>query len=90
MDTAKNMDQIEAYLRRCRELSAFCYENGWIDNETLRWEVVKHTTAELEISVTFDEITTQGGGCVARHIERFGRLRLQLNSAGEVLAGQPC
>ncbi|EAR21052.1 hypothetical protein [Nitrococcus mobilis] len=85
----KRLDKIEAYLRRCRELSAFCYENGWIDNDTLRWEVVKRTTAGLEVSATFDEITTQGGGCVARHIERFGRLHLQLNSAGEVIAGQP-
>lgn len=84
------MDKIEAYLRRCRELSAFCYENGWIDNETLRWEVVKRGAAGLELSVTFDEVTTQGGGCVARHIERFGRLRLELNSAGEVIAGHSC
>lgn len=87
---ANAMDKIEEYLRRCRELSAFCYENGWIDNETLRWEVVKRTAESLEVSVTFAEVTTQGGGCVARHIERFGRLRLQLNSAGEVIAGQPC
>jgi hypothetical protein len=84
------MEKIEEYLRRCRELSTFCYENGWIDNETLRWEVVKHTVDGLEVSVTFAEVTTQGGGCVARHIERFGRLRLQLNSAGEVIAGQSC
>lgn len=84
------MDKIEEYLRRCRELSTFCYENGWIDNETLRWEVVKHTAYGLEVSVTFAEVTTQGGGCVARHIERFGRLRLQLNSAGDVIAGQSC
>lgn len=84
------MDKIEEYLRHCRELSTFCYENGWIDNETLRWEVVNHTAEGLEVSVTFDEVTTQGGGCVARHIARFGRLRLELNSAGEVIAGQSC
>ena len=84
------MDKIEDYLRRCRELSTFCYENGWIDNDTLRWEVVRRTAESLEVSVTFNEVTTQGGGCVARHIERFGRVRLQLNSAGEVITGQTC
>lgn len=84
----KAMDKIEAYLRRCRELNAFCRENGWIDNDTLRWEVIERSGECLEISVTFDEVTTQGGGCVARHIERFGRMRLRLDSAGEVIAGQ--
>ncbi|MDN5848161.1 MAG: hypothetical protein L0H63_00790 [Nitrococcus sp.] len=52
----KTMDKIEAYLRRCRELSVFRHENGWIDNDTLRWEVIERSGECLQISVTFDAV----------------------------------
>lgn len=87
---ATTLSRIEEYLRRCHELSAFCSENGWIDNDTLRWEVTAEQADCIEVTVRFNEVTTQGGGCVARHIECFGRLRLQLSGSGEIIGGQPC
>lgn len=90
LSMANTLYRIEEYLRRCRELNAFCSENGWIDNDTLRWKVIAEHNDWIEVTVIFNEVTTQGGGCVARHIECFGRLRLQLNSTGEIIGGQPC
>ena len=81
----RDLARIEGYLRTCRELNALCSQNGWIDNETLRVDMVEWTGQAVTASVTFDELIMKGGtGCVGRRLPRFGRVRIHLNSDGHV------
>jgi hypothetical protein len=35
------MQNIERYLLSCRELTAFCSQNGWIDNQSMNYEIIE-------------------------------------------------
>ncbi len=76
--------KLKDYLRECRELAGLCTQNGWIDNDTLRIEIVDHSTAEITLNVQFEEIIMEGAGCVADRIPCYGKLRLRLDNNGEV------
>ena len=82
--------EIGAYLARCRELAGFCSQNGWIDNESIEFEIQAGATPGiLLVAVKFTEVIMKGAGCEARRLPRFARLRLSLNPGGEVIAATP-
>lgn len=82
-------DPILAFLQRAPQLTAFCTQNGWIDNEGLRYEVLERQGRQLLIKVEFPEVIMEGSGCTAGRIGCYGRLRLTLDESGRVGGATP-
>ncbi len=80
---------IAAYLARCRELVAFCSQNGWIDNASIEFDVQDVGTDGVLVAVKFTEVIMKGAGCEARRLPCFGRMRLSLDRRGEVVSATP-
>lgn len=78
------MQNIERYLLSCRELTAFCSSNGWIDNQSLNYEIIEQNDHQVIAFVQFEEILMEGSGCIAGRIPCQGRLRLTLDRYGQV------
>ena len=78
------MQNIERYLLSCRELTAFCTCNGWIDDTTLYYEIIERNDHEVIALVQFEEVLTQESGCGAGRVACQGRLRLLLDRYGQV------
>lgn len=66
-------------------LNVFCTQNGWIDNDTLWFEIQSRRTNEVTVAVKFIEILMEGSGCVADRRECFGKLRLRLGENNEIV-----
>ena len=79
-------DKVRDYLLSCREMSAFCTQNGWIDNDSLEFECEPLNATALIASVKFTEVIMKGAGCEARRMPCFGRLALELDSDGSVVS----
>ena len=78
------MQDIERYLMSCRELTAFCSQNGWIDNKSLTYEIIEQNDHHVIAFVQFEEILMEGSGFSAGRIPCQGRLRLTLDRYGQV------
>jgi lipoate-protein ligase B len=78
------MQDIERYLMSCRELTAFCSQNGWIDTTSLYYEIIEQSDQHVIALVQFEEVLTQGGGSAAVRVACQGRLRLTLDRYGQV------
>ena len=78
------MQNIERYLLSCRELTAFCSHNGWIDNQSMNYDIIEQNDHHVIAFVQFEEILMEGSGCVAGRIPSQGRLRLTLDRYGQV------
>ncbi len=75
---------IERYLMSCRELTTFCSQNGWIDGNSLYYEILEQNDHEVVAFVRFDEILMGGSGGEAARVSCEGRLRLTLDRYGQV------
>jgi hypothetical protein len=75
---------IERYLMSCRELTAFCSQNGWIDNKTLHYEIIQQDDHQIIADVQFEEILLEASGRQDSRICCQGRLRLLLDRYGQV------
>ena len=82
------MKNIERYLLSCRELKAFCSQNGWIDDSSLYYEIIQQNDHEVIAFVQFNEVLMQGAGNLAGLVPCQGRLRLILDRYGEVDSAQ--
>lgn len=80
-------ERIGEWLRECRELAEFCTQNGWIDNDSLEFDV-RCLGDDVEVAVKFSEVVMKGAGCEGRRIPCFARLRLRLGRSGEVLGAR--
>ncbi|WP_455234301.1 hypothetical protein [Thiogranum longum] len=78
------MQNIERYLMSCRELTAFCSQNGWIDTNSLYYEIIEQNDHHVIAFVQFDEVLMAGSGCDAARLPCQGRLRLTLDRYGDV------
>ena len=76
--------QVRSYLARCRELATFCTQNGWIDKNSLYYEIIEQNDHEVIALVQFNEILMQGTGNSAGRVPCQGRLRLLLDRYGDV------
>ncbi len=81
-------EAIRQYLISCRELNSFCSQNGWIENESLVFEVQAIEERSAVVAVRFTEVIMEGSGCVADRIACFGKLRLFFDEAGKVTAAE--
>lgn len=75
---------IDEYLKSARELAQLCSQNGWIDNETLHYELTEQDPSHAVVNVTFDEVVMEGSGCVADRVSCYGKMRLTLDNHGQV------
>ncbi len=78
------MQYIERYLMSCRELTAFCSQNGWIDPDSLYYEIIEQSDQHVIALVQFEEVLTQGAGAAAARVACQGHLRLTLDRYGQV------
>lgn len=74
--------EIAEYLKVCPELTTLCSQNGWIDNSSLRSEILSKSSHEILLAVYFDEVVMEGSGCVATIKPCYGRVRVQTDSSG--------
>ncbi len=81
-------ENIERYLMSCRELTAFCSQNGWIDTTSLFYEIIEQNDHHVIALVQFEEILLEGSGSQAGRVPCQGRLRLTLDRYGEVCAAE--
>lgn len=75
---------IDEYLKGSRDLAQFCSQNGWIDNDSLRYEVMEQDDNHTVVNVLFDEVVMEGSGCVAARVPCYGKMRLTLGNNGQV------
>ena len=78
-------DAIMKLLQSCKEMSAFCSQNGWIINDSIHYEILEQNPGSLLIYVTFLESIMEGSGCQADQKPCYGRLRLKLNGEGDII-----
>ena len=81
MSEARAITQL---LETSRELAAFCTQNGWIINDSIEYEILERHADHLLIYVTFLESIMEGSGCQCDQKPCYGRLRLILNTQGEI------
>ena len=77
--------QIRDYFAQTPDLAALCTQNGWPDNDSLHVEIVEQAGMWARCAVSFDEILTEGAGCVAGRVRCWGRFRVELDAAGYVV-----
>jgi hypothetical protein len=82
------LENIERYLMSCRELTAFCSHNGWIDKSTLYYEIIEQDDHQLIAFVQFDEILAEDSGSVTGQVSCQGHLRLKLDRYGQVIQAE--
>ena len=82
------MQGIERYLMSCRELTAFCSHNGWIDPATLYYEIIEQSDQQVIALVQFEEVLTGDAGSTAVRLPCQGRLRLILDRYGQVCSAE--
>lgn len=78
------MQNIDRYLMSCRELTAFCSHNGWIDTKTLKYEIIEQNDQHVIAFVQFEEVILEGSDRIAERILCSGRLCLTLDHYGQV------
>lgn len=78
-------DPIVRWLKSTALIAEFCTQNGWIDDDTLRYEARERDDEHLLINVYFTEVVMEGSGCVADRVDCFGQMALRLDDRGEVV-----
>ena len=89
MVTPAETSRIAEYLARCRELARFCSQNGWIDNESIQFDIQGSDVHEVLVAVKFTEVIMKGAGCEARRMPCFARLLLRVDECGEIVSATP-
>ncbi len=80
--------QVERFLKTWPGLREFCTQDGWIDNDTLTFEMKRSGEDEVIVAVAFEEVLMEGSSCVAGREPCFGKLRLKLNPDGTVRSAE--
>ncbi len=76
--------KILEYLRSCRKIVRLCSQNGLIDTETLRYNILELEDGAVIAAIEFEEIVSEGTGCVAAKVSCSGCMRIYLDDDGEV------
>ena len=62
------------------ELASLCSQNGWIDDDTLSYEIIEEEADQWLLAVQFEEIIMEGSGCIAGRIPCYGRVKVMRNA----------
>ncbi len=79
------MDPVTDWLAHTSLVSRFCTQNGWVDSDSLRYEIQQQDDRRLRINVRFTEIVMEGSGCVADRVECFGQIELEVDAGGAIV-----
>lgn len=79
---------IQDWLRTNTLINRFCTQNGWIEDDSVRYELSAEHDGWRRINVYFTEIVMEGSGCVADRIDCFGQVDLRLDEQGRVVEAQ--
>jgi hypothetical protein len=83
---ADHHETIARFLCSCRELMRLTGQHGWVDGDTLTFEVIEDLPEAAIVAVSFVEVVTeQGSSEKAERLVRSGRLRLHFDAAGDVV-----
>lgn len=80
---------IDDWLRASNLINRFCTQNGWIDDDSVRYEVSSDHDGWRRINVYFTEMVMEGSGCIADRVECFGQVDLRLGRDGFVEEARP-
>jgi hypothetical protein len=69
-------DPLLRVLKEAPELASLCTQNGWIDNDTLTYQIIEQEADRWLLAVQFEEIIMEGAGCIAGRIPCYGRVRI--------------
>jgi len=72
--------KLDHFFRVWPELARLCSQNGWIDSQSLRVEVVEHEGDRLIVALAFEEIVSEG----AARVPCFGQACVEVGDNGEV------
>lgn len=78
------MSTLLDYLKTTPKLAKLCTQNGWIDNDSLRYQIIEQSDGQLVLAVEFEEIIMEGSGCVADRKACYGRVRVVKHGTGEI------
>jgi hypothetical protein len=82
------MSLIESYLRSCGELTRFCSRDGWIDEDSVRFTVVRETGNEIIVDIVFDELLEDETGIPSGRITCRGQLLLTTDRYGQIIRAE--
>jgi len=69
---------IDKYLKSFREIAHLTTENGWVDNATLKFEILEQDEKKALVELNFEEIVMSASGCTINRVECWGKVELQL------------
>ncbi|MDR2877314.1 MAG: hypothetical protein LBV36_04655 [Chromatiales bacterium] len=84
-DSKNPLPSVDEWMRTSALLNRFCSQNGWIDSDTLRWDLAAENSGWRRSNIHFTEVVMEGSGCVAGRIECFGQVDLRLDAQGRVV-----
>lgn len=76
--------EIKHLLGSSRELSLLCSQNGWIDSDSIGYEVKGKSSDTLQLTVSFEEIIMEGSGCTAGRVPCFGQVLVGVESDSDL------
>ena len=79
-------DHIRSFLQTSNQLQAFCSQNGWIINESIDYEILRHDRNRVMIYTTFLESIMEGSGCQCDQKSCYGLMQLILGEKGNVIS----
>ena len=71
---------LPALLKTSPELARPCMQNGRIDNDTLRFDVLDDNVQELMLGVYFDEVIVEDTDCADDRKPCYGRVCVSASS----------
>lgn len=82
------MDTVTDWLNHTNLVSSFCTQNGWVDSDSLSYEIQHRDDRRMRINIRFTEIVMEGSGCVADRVECFGQIEIEVDAGGAIVAAR--
>ena len=82
-------DKIADYLSSCRELSHLIDSDGWLETDSLEFEIVRNSEREVTVALRFVEVVTKAYGGPVERVDRQGYLILVLDAYGDIVGVRP-
>jgi len=82
--------KIAGYLQRCRELVELQGGQDCLQVDSITFDILEEKAREVIIAVRFIEVVADGPELGLGQVDRYGRLRLELNEFGEISSASVC
>lgn len=81
---------IASYLQGCRELADLADRNGCWLADSIVFDILQTEARTVVIAVRFIEVMQDTPGSGVEQVDRYGRLKLELDEFGEILSAHVC